>query len=309
MAELQHPLATEIGCFGKIPSENDFVRTGAQGSCSRKFDVWLREGTAHLLRNNISPQRSVTHFLFGHDVDNGYLLGSLTPSRDGVQRSFPLAVYCRPPAQDMPLSYPRIPQAFSAFINASASFVSFAQSLQFNDLTTELEQLSKVVPTGYSPVSSQQSFPIGADELMQRMFAEQPPHSHEAAFGLFTSACQRRNSQLPYADATLDCPVSSDIELYFWLELSQRLLNWSTAAPTFVWRTESSRLLICLGLPSAQTFEFMESPNAKSPHLWPLHGQEPQQIEACRQVLTARQRHALTTSGLSIPQLLDDIIP
>ena len=80
---------SRVGCFGKIPTQGDFVRHHAEPFAYAGLDRWLQEGLATLARTGVALSPSRFLFLAG----DAMLGGVLVPSRDRVGRQFPLAVF------------------------------------------------------------------------------------------------------------------------------------------------------------------------------------------------------------------------
>ncbi len=80
---------SRVGCFGKIPTQGDFIRHHAEPFTFAGLDRWLQEGLATLGRTGVELHPARFLFLAGDAV----LGGVLVPSRDRVGRRFPLAVF------------------------------------------------------------------------------------------------------------------------------------------------------------------------------------------------------------------------
>ena len=98
----------------------------------------------------------------------------------------------------------------------------------------------------------QQLARISADELLDRLFSrptgnpegDRWPDDHIYGIGMLLNACYRVAGHPPRTGSiTLDCPVTSDFELLFWLELARRILRWP-APPSFMWSQRQFRLLL-----------------------------------------------------------------
>jgi len=85
-------------CFGKVPTQGDFVRHNAYGPATRHFDTWLREGL-YQTRNRFgvrapfdSPDKDAIGFVSCPTTCAGLLAGGLRWSRDASGRRYPLVV-------------------------------------------------------------------------------------------------------------------------------------------------------------------------------------------------------------------------
>lgn len=85
-------------CFGKVPTQGDFVRHNAYGPATRHFDTWLREGLYHT-RSRVGvrgpfngPETRAICFVSCPTTCAGLLAGVARWSRDASGRRYPLVV-------------------------------------------------------------------------------------------------------------------------------------------------------------------------------------------------------------------------
>jgi len=86
----------EIGVFGKLPDQRDYVQHGMDAALMAKVDRWLQEclqnSKEQLDKEWLSAYLSapIWRFWLGPDIIGKSVLGALMPSVDGVGRYFPL---------------------------------------------------------------------------------------------------------------------------------------------------------------------------------------------------------------------------
>jgi hypothetical protein len=145
--------------------------------------------------------------------------------------------------------------------------------------------------------------------LLERLFGD-PAHGQQYfGLGMFQTATRRvRGSDPGEAPMTLECPISSDVELLFWLELARKMLRWEATPPSFFWSLAPPRLLVALGAPEAAVLRFWADPQLRSDRLWPTRTQNPQAISNLRRSLTALQCRVLAAPGNSAAAVLDALV-
>ena len=101
----------EIGIFGKLPDQRDYVQHGMDAALMAKVDRWLQEclqtSKEQLDKEWLGVYLSapIWRFWLGPDIIGKSVLGALMPSVDGVGRYFPLMLAT---VTDEPLDAPEI---------------------------------------------------------------------------------------------------------------------------------------------------------------------------------------------------------
>jgi type VI secretion system protein ImpM len=311
---------SSVGLFGKTPAARDFVRVNIGTPAVRAFDEWLRESVMTLpsLRAHLPPEP--LPFLFRAPNDAGFLIGVMRGSQDGVGREFPLAIFHHLDGRAHAHDWAALPKAYATFIAAASDLLDRVDSTDFANLPWMLEQLP--VPSdaaiGQAWHANWQALShISADELLDRLFSRPTGNpegdrwtdDHIYGIGMLLNGCYRAAGRPPRGPAiTLDCPVTSDAELLFWLELARRILRWPSP-PSFMWSQRQYRMLLILGTPGPKLLGVLGTPGTFDDQIWPLIADDEEVAARGARLLTPQQRAAIDRPGQSGASLLDGIAP
>lgn len=309
-----------VGLFGKTPSQRDFVRVNIGSSTVTAFDQWLRESVMTLpsLRGHLPPEP--LPFLFREPTGRGFLIGVMRGSQDGVGREFPLAVFHHLDGHAHAGDFAGLPRAFAGFIAAASDLLDRVDDSDPSHLPWMLEQLPLPDPAAVHAAflhGWQSLAHISADELLDRLFSrptgnpegDRWPDDHIYGIGMLLNACYRVAGHPPRRGAiSLDCPVTSDAELVFWLELARRVLRWD-GPPSFMWSQRQYRMLLILGTPGAKLLGLLGTPGTFDDEVWPIIADDEEQVGRGARLLTPQQREAIERPGQSGAELIDGIAP
>ncbi|MEM7210970.1 MAG: type VI secretion system-associated protein TagF [Pseudomonadota bacterium] len=113
----------EIGIFGKLPDQRDYVQHGMDAALMSKVDRWLQEclqtSKEQLDKEWLGVYLSapIWRFWLGPDIIGKSALGALMPSVDGVGRYFPLMLAA---VDEHPLDVPEFEPQEAWFQSAEA---------------------------------------------------------------------------------------------------------------------------------------------------------------------------------------------
>ncbi|MCA9684667.1 MAG: type VI secretion system-associated protein TagF [Myxococcales bacterium] len=310
-----------VGLFGKTPSQRDFVRVNIGTQVVRDFDEWLRESVMTLpsFRAHLPPEP--LPFLFRAPGGHGFLIGLMRGSADGVGREFPLAVFHHLDGDAHAFNWPGLPRAYAGFMAAANELLDRVDSTDPGHLPWLLEQLP--VPdaqaVNYAFEQSWLSLAhISADEILDRLFSRPTGNpegdrwtdDHIYGIGMMLNACYRVAGHPPRAGGgiSLDCPVTSDPELVFWLELARRVLRWRSP-PSFMWSQRQYRMVLVLGTPGPKLLGVLGTPGTFDEQIWPLIADDEEQVARGARLLTPQQRASIDRPGQSGAMLIDGIAP
>ncbi len=309
-----------IGLFGKTPSQRDFVRVNIGTPVVRALDEWLRQSVMTLpsLRAHLPPEP--LPFLFRAPDSAGFLIGVMRGSEDGVGREFPLAVFHHLDGPAHARDWPALPKAYQGFIAAASGLLERVDQAELSALPWMLEQLP--LPSPDEVFASQQAgwqqlVHISADELLDRLFSRPTGNpegdrwtdDHIYGIGMLLNACYRVAGHPPRTGCiTLDCPVTSDTELVFWLELARRILRWPSP-PSFMWSTRQYRMFLILGTPGAKLLGVLGTPGTFDGEIWPIIADDEDTAARGARLLTSQQRAAIERPGQTGADLLQGIAP
>lgn len=312
-----------VGLFGKTPSQRDFVRVNIGSPVVRALDEWLRESVMTLpsMRAHLPPEP--LPFLFRAPDNAGFLIGVMRGSEDGVGREFPLAIFHHLDGRAHANDWAALPKAYAPFIAAASELLDHVDSILANDaaqLPGLLERLPLPPPTAVHAALQQgwqQLAHISADELLDRLFSRPTGNpegdrwadDHIYGIGMLLNGCYRVAGHPPRTGAiTLDCPVTSDTELVFWLELARRILRWPSP-PSFMWSQRQFRLLLVLGTPGPTLLGVLGTPGTFDEQIWPIIVDDEDTAAQGSRLLTPQQRAAIERPGQTGADLLDGIAP
>lgn len=309
-----------VGLFGKTPSQRDFIRVNIGTPVVRAFDEWLRESVMTLpsLRAHLPPEP--LPFLFRAPDNLGFLIGVMRGSEDGVGREFPLAVFHHLVGPAHAHDWPTLPKAYAGFLAAATELLEQIDSAEPSLLPILLERLPLPSPEAIAASAAQgwqQLQHISADELLDRLFSRPTGNpegdrwsdDHIFGIGMLLNACYRVAGHPPRAGSiTLDCPVTSDTEQLFWLELARRILRWPSP-PSFMWSQRQYRMLLVLGTPNPKLLGVLGTPGTFDTEIWPIIADDEETAARGVQLLTPQQKAAVELPGQTGAELLQNIAP
>ena len=309
-----------VGLFGKTPSQRDFVRVNIGSPVVGAFDNWLRESVMTLpeLRAHLQPEP--LPFVFRDPEGAGYLVGVMKGSEDGVGREFPLAVFHEFAVNEHVHDFSGIPSAYSGFLHAAAELLGVVDRSEPSRWPYMLDALPLPAPgavRSWWTHGHRELARISADELLDRLFSrptgnpegDRWPDDHAYGLGMMLSACARVTGQIPRSgqSITLDCPVTSDNELVFWLELARRALGWP-APPSFLWSYHQYRLLLVLGSPGPKLLGLLGTPGTFDDSVWPIIPEDEEAAARGQRLLDPRRRALIDRPGQNGMMLLDSLV-
>lgn len=309
-----------VGLFGKTPSQRDFVRVNIGSPVVGALDEWLRESVMSLpeLRAHLPPEP--LPFVFRDPKGGGYLVGVMKGSEDGVGREFPLAVFHEFAATDHVHDFSGLPMAYAGFVAAASEMLERVDQADPSRWPSMLEQLPLPDPGAVRSAwthGHRQLARMSADELLDRLFSrptgnpegDRWPDDYAYGMGMMLSACARVAGQPPPrgSSVTLDCPVTSDTELVFWLELARRALQWQ-APPSFIWSYRQYRLLLVLGTPGAKLLGLLGTPGTFDDSVWPIIPDDEEHAARGQRLLDPRRRGMIDRPGQNCMMLLDSLV-
>ena len=297
-----------VGLFGKIPAQGDFLRLGGATPAVMAFDRWLQEGIDAGRRAGTGLPAEPLYFLFRTQGLREALIGALVPSGDSVGRTFPLAVYGFVDGSTLAERFSLVPAACANFLAAAVDLLGDAARLTAADLGARLAQLP--TPTAEDSVAAEDMRRAvlngaRAGDLAERLFPGVPAGRAYYAFRTFASACEAvRGRDTDRPGVTLDCVVRSPVDRLVWLELGRRLLGWREMPPSLLWADSPPRLLLSLGPAPSSLLLYLTKPDHGGAKLWPVATDRPEAIEEARQALRPAQRQALERPELSLEMLI-----
>ena len=299
-----------VGVYGKIPAQGDFVRIHAADPAAQALDVWIQESLEALARANAELPREPVYFMH-QGAGQGALVGVLMRSADRVGRVYPLAVFARVDPSTLGGAYSGFPTAYSLFLQDAARLAADLDRVDAALLAARARSLRVPSPAEVSQAALVCQHVLNVSltgDLLRRVFADAPPGSHYYAFKTALDACDTTRSRPPRVPITLDCPITSDVDLFAWLELCRRRLLGVPVLPTFVWREASApRLLVSLGPAQGAMLKYLVRPEDQATQRWPLLTARPDAIEAAWHGVAAHHRQVLDAPAAPLEALLSTL--
>ncbi len=283
--------------LGKIPARPDFVRHHRGEPAMLAFDAWLMR--AHESLVGVGKLVAPVRFVFSHE--NTLLVGVLCPSVDAVGRTFPLAIAHAIARSDARISI--IPFAFEPFFASAASLAAAAEHHEPEVLFAHADSL--IGPTreelgAASAMCDRTRSDAGSPDLCERLFGPEVDGQVHYALNTFSFACEPGRRDSKRIDLVLDCPVAIDVDLYFWMELTARMVG--TPAACFWVEDPLPRLLISPFSAPPPMLAYLVDPAPRAERLWPLRTTSAVARESAKRELAGAIDPALQRS---IGELLD----
>lgn len=239
-----------IICYGKLPSQGDFVRVNANGDLLLAFDQWIQQGLLRDKRHNFNGQdntasnENVVQFVFGPQPGSA-LTGVLAESRDSAGRKYPLIIAAEPEERwTDPLRVADLPVQMAGFLNRATGYLKLVLSglAPIDQLHTNL---SKGQVDGPADVPRQLSSRLA--EMFTGLWGEFDSPSKYVTFGsLYRVLSPLRGKMPPRLSFGIRYPIRSDaalsaLDVMFWLKISALLTGDTAFQPVCFWQTDSTQ--------------------------------------------------------------------
>lgn len=298
-----------VGVYGKIPTQGDFVRINASDHAAQALDQWVQESLDAVQRAGAEfPSEPVFFLHHGPHPQLPATVGALVASQDSVGRTYPLIVFTRIDPTWLPNRFPAVPTGFGMFLLDAARILRDRSRADAALLSTWLRTLRVPGAQEFAQLDVVCRHVLDRGSVGQfqyRLFGDPRVGMQYYAFKTALDACDNTRARGARAGITLDCPLTSDMDLFVWLELARRRLYGSGLQPSFVWREgPSPRLLLGVGSAPGAMFRFLARPDDSANTLWPLTTTRADVIEQARQTMAPHHRQALETPDYPLEGLL-----
>lgn len=280
----------QIGFFGKIPAQGDFVRANVGDGLVQRFTRWLEEASEACHKARVQLSREPVRFVFRPAGEARALVGALRGSQDRVGRVFPLAAF-------VPAQGPLVEKGFPAAALAYGGFLAAVGEAIGQDPPTPAalgDRLAAIRPPGaeesaLAEASVRDAASRTAGDFLGPLFGDATAGKRHYAVNTFLAACGTVKGREPArAETVLDCPVRSDADAWAWLELARRALRWAGAPTWFLRAGAPGRLLLSLGAPPPAVLPSLAEPRKDNPKIWPLETAVAAATDAARKALGPR---------------------
>ncbi|MBC7171078.1 MAG: type VI secretion system-associated protein TagF, partial [Polyangiaceae bacterium] len=276
------------GIVGKIPSEGDFVRHNLIDPLPRGFDRWLAASVESAATLRLPTSSDPLRFIFSDGNGTGVLVGVIAPSHDAVGRTYPIALFewCREATSPSDLS--SLPVVYQGFLESAVELAGAVQGTTAAGLKNALESLPHIGPDDRArarAVCEETLDRATALAFEERVFEDGAAKRYYAYHTLLTALSVLAQGPSFGAPPTVDCPISTDVDQFAWLELFGRCLPRGASMPTVLWcEDEAPRMAVVLGAPSHLDYRF-RTDDGKSDRLWPLTTTSTKACESARERL------------------------
>jgi type VI secretion system ImpM family protein len=282
--------------LGKLPSQPDFVREGAQGELADVLDHWLVCALPHLHAAGGVERMPALSFCLCDAQREHALLGVCAPSRDAAAREFPAAIFrTLELAALTPLS--AAGERGRAFLRAAAALLDTLPDLSREALREALTELPEVETSGSE--DALESFDCAS--FFASVSRIEP--TFESFYGLYAFV----NGLAPSLGAgpALICPVGGEQDVRAWLEIARCVCARTRRTPSYLHAPERGRLLVCSSSLSPELLRALADPRFTSDRVWPLTTESPSAREHARAELLEAVPELAAPSNLRLNALAE----
>jgi len=267
-----------LGLFGKLPTENDFVRQHAAAEPFDSFDHWLVDSVEWAHARGADAWRNAfrtgNSYAFVYRAPGRYrlaplLAGVLGPSADRAGRQFPLSVAAALPVAEESVGCPELlPIVFEPLWQRASDTVAegragSAVKGRLGQLELELCSLEEAGAAYREWVST---LPVG--DLWALLYGEDSEDQPLLALQMLIEALRPfRGVERPNTPLSLWLPLGrvAGASVCVWLDLVRRLAGWRATIPSFFWSHDGTdgKLLLHLGDPPPCTLAELWLPSPK----------------------------------------------
>jgi type VI secretion system protein ImpM len=280
------PLAAAIGAFGKIPKMGDFVRVGAVTS-SPSFETWLESAMAR----GESRHQAAWPGIYGGGAIHAFVhkaqpiakeahvtVGLIRPSRDRVDRRFPLVVFAQVPDKLVAGSPHLIPLVIGDFLEAATAIAIDADAM-----TTSAElaaRIAKLPPLTFDESAGRdyEAWTRGtrSESAWRVLYGEQ---GAESAFAAATASLREaigpfRGKEYPATQLGIRLPlgVGGVAAAVFWLDVVRHVAQWKATIPSCFWSFDGTTgsILVQLGKTPPSSLCELWAPDAANEQMYDL---------------------------------------
>lgn len=297
---------SQIGVYGKVASQPDFLRGNAGEWAQAGFDRWFQDAVETLRTEGTSLPDGPTGFLLAPMGAAQAFVGAFGPSADAAGRSFPLVVFAAIDARDLPESFPLVVLHHAAFVGAAGGLIGAAAAVPGPMLIGEAQELAPTLPE--SPDGGGLNIMLGNESAQPLLAAVGgAPAALGYALRTFAMACDQAAKAGPAGRGgviTVDAPAPDAAARALWLEIARRRLRWRDGAPSLLWtEAPGGRLLVTLGQPSPAALSYLANPRHRAPRFWPLRTDVVSAVDQAIKSLGPEQRRLVENPRASLGEL------
>ncbi len=236
----QQPPASQIGCFGKLPIQSEYIRHNVARREARALDQWLQEGVGlaarSLGREGEAPADWSHHGVFAGTEEQRPVLFTLRPSRDRSGRQYPFAVFEVLGSQDRDASPGLLPLRSEAFFEAATAVMS--QPWSHEPLATVIGWIDRIGEQPRLPARAALA-DLGAARLLDELYpgiAADARMSHlQRSVELLRQVERRTAPRVPWGVRLPLASAAPAAAISWWLRLAENVLGRRNWRPCYFW--------------------------------------------------------------------------
>lgn len=281
----------EIGCFGKLPVYEEFIRHNADGPEVHFLEKWLQEGVNLLKSGNREGwndyYNSIPKYYFMLQLKDHkrLLLGVVMQSKDKGGREYPFVIFLSINHRRFNYHLIFLPVIFASVLAKASKLISGDWKNENVDrFVTQVDQLSAALPA--EPKTSQQAFvDYLARETNESFWSSlfgsfSDPRKYLVYQNLRQILLPLRQRNIQKFSMGLKFPLISEndpdaFEVTFWLYVTGKMLGRSIGSPFMFWNRESQNghegMLLFLQPPMPDSFLYLVRPDLEDEKLCVLH--------------------------------------
>ncbi len=312
-------------CFGKLPSQPDFVRFNAASREILAFDEWVRTGL-YTARTRIGQgwEQAFTsspryRFIFYPENADRFLSGVIQASQDKSQRRYPFLVSMLLDRRCVPDNLVHLlPLAFSRFFGEAGTLLSRAlEGLELRAIAESVQSLDGPVSDhGETEFRYQSEY---LDSCSVRKFWEDlfgtfdDPRKYLVLRNLAEILLPVRHRSVSRLNLGLRFPLfggqdAVELKVCFWLQLALLLIGSSPGRPSLFWNLPENGapayLFLFFRQPSPAHFVQLMKPEAEGDSVCAVEEDGREKLVSAAQTLPPGYRASLESGGDSMRQFL-----
>lgn len=243
---------TQVGCFGKLPIYDEFIRYNVSARSVLELDEWIQQGFSHHSRSmSTRPEKTDLHdyiyhfFFYGSGEQQSSIIGTMMGSRDKSGRQYPFVTFKLLPSQNADILVSTLPCGYRSFFDSAQSLCSADWSLQpismlkkrvdalnGNGATVSKSQLIESEVNALRAITKEQFW----CEMLHEAAQEQAPLYVEVMRDLLETVVRRSPLRTSWG---IEVPLSGNMHSHehvaFWLAAAETLLGSRGWRPHFIW--------------------------------------------------------------------------
>jgi len=314
-------------CFGKLPTQADFVRFNSSSREALTFDQWLQQGL-HSLRTQrgVAWEREFDeapgyHFIFSPENTERMLIGVMKPSADKSGRRYPFLVSAPVGRRSLTSAeMTLIPALYAEFFDqADGCIVNAQNGVDVRDLQSQIARLHEA---HFDGVSVSREFGLFLDQMSNESYWEEVLGSFDdrrkylMMMNLIEVMRPFRGRSLARLLLGLRFPLSNNPhgvnnEVCFWMRVCSEILDTSLSSPVAFWTMPSpprmSYLFLFFRQPSPSIFASLVNTQTENDNICMLDEEGRERFEKGEKVLPPQLRSLLDNRSQRFEQVVGGI--